>query len=112
MKAGDERMMAVIELPTSADAIRFMRASEEIELSLEGTSVRIVNTAEYVKGEPPPANESPEAGHWHMVGVISGPEASDVPNERRDAALANWREEILSILEGYGLKAGAEEIPS
>jgi hypothetical protein len=95
--------MAIVTLSTSDESIRFMRASEEIELMLENTTVRIVNTADYITGEPPPANESPEAGKWQMFGVITGPTAEDVPENKRAFVLANWSNEIVAILESYGL---------
>jgi len=98
-----DRLMAVVSLTTQDEALKFMRAAEEIELSLEGTSARIVNTSDYVEGEGPVANENPEGGAWTMIGVIAGPDAKDVPANRRDAVLANWSGEIISILESYGL---------
>lgn len=102
--------MAVVTLSSSDESIRFMRASEEIEASVEGTTVKIVNTSVCVEGEGPPANESPEAGKWQMFGVITGPSSEDVPENKRAYVLANWSGEIIAILESFGLKLEAETV--
>lgn len=101
-----DRLYALIELTDQEASIKFMRAAVEIEESVEGTTAKIVNTADYVDGEPPPTNP----GDWTMFGVISGPTAENVPENRRDAFLANWSGEITAILEAHGLKPEEETI--
>lgn len=107
---GKDQLVLVVTLPDSAHALAFMRAAEELELMLEDTTVRMLNLAEYVEGEPPPpGSDIPGAAGWHLVGVIRGPERSQIPEAQQEAVKEEFFGDCVSILESHGL---VEERPS
>jgi hypothetical protein len=101
----------VVTLPTEEEARQFMRASEEIELMLEGSVVQMINFADYVEGEGPPASEVP-TGAWCLLGVIHGPQAKDLPDSDKEAMDTAWAQSVNAILESHDLVADKEETPN
>jgi hypothetical protein len=106
-----EHLYALVNLTSTDEARRFMRASEDIELEIQDAWVEIVNTADYKPGEAPPANESPEAGLWLMFGVIHGANSEGVPKEKKAEVLEKWTLDIIEILQRFGLGI-QREVPS
>lgn len=107
---GKDQLVLVVTLPDPEHALGFMRAAEELELMLEDTSVRMINVAEYIEGEPPPpGSDVPGAEGWHLVGVIRGPQRCQIPEARQETVKESFFADCISILESHGL---IEERPS
>ena len=101
---GKDQLVLVVNLPDSEHALAFMRAAEEVELMLDNTTARVVNLSEYVEGEPPPpGSDIPGAAGWFLVGVIHGPQRSQIPVADQEAVKEDFFEECISILESHGL---------
>jgi len=95
-------------LSTEAEAMKFVRASEDIELMLPDTKVQMYNFADYVKGDPPPPRPDGNHAmneHWDLlVGIITGPRTKDLPDMGLNAKDTDWARSVIEILEFYGLK--------
>jgi hypothetical protein len=94
----------VLSLPDSAHALAFARATEELELMLDGTEAIIVSVAEYVQGEPPPPDSETPGGPWLLAGLIRGPLRKDAPDPEK------WFGECREILESHGLQEEREDV--
>lgn len=99
------------KLTTDNEAMSFLRASEEIELMVPDTEVKMINLADYEEGEPPPptpGNGKNLSEHWELIGVIRGPMAKNMTDAHKAPLETKWAKQIISILESYGLKQKEE----
>ena len=105
------RIMMVCSLPTEEDARKFMRASEDIELNIENTVVQMINFSDYKVGEPPsPTPKENMNKDWDLIGVITGPEAQNVPDSHLPAEHTEWAEAVRDILESHDLREDEDEM--
>ena len=99
-----DHICLAVTLSTENEAMRFVRASEDLEVDLPGTVVRITSFSDFQEGfAPPPGSEHP-GGPWLLVGVIVGPRAEDIPDADKPAADTDWTHQVMEILESYGLE--------
>lgn len=95
-------------LASEAEARKFVIASEDIMLSFPDVTIQMFNFADYVKGEPPPPR--PDGNHamnkdWCLlVGIITGPKTTEIPDFTKNAKDTEWAQKIIEILEFHGLK--------
>jgi hypothetical protein len=99
----DGRPRAIVTLTTEEESIKFMRASEDLELSLDATAVKMIDFADYTAGEPPPKRAWVPDGPWCLLGLVEGPEMEDA------GLVAEWTKEVIEILVLNGLKQDPEE---
>jgi hypothetical protein len=99
-----DHICLAVTLSTDNEAMRFVRAREDLEADLPGTIVRIISFSDFQEGfAPPPGSEHP-GGPWLLVGVIVGPRAEEIPDAGKPAADTDWTRQVMEILESYGLE--------
>lgn len=109
--AGRDHLVIVVTLPDDAHGTAFVRAAEEIELSLENTSCVIIDMADVEPGEPPPPlGDQPGAKRQYLVGVVRGPMRSQVPDGDREAVKTNFFGIVVGILADHGLTEDPPEV--
>ena len=86
------------------EAMRFVRASEDIEADLPGTAVRIISFSDAEPGVPPPPGSTHAGGPWLLVGIIIGPRAEEISDSDKPALETDWSRKVMEILEEYGLE--------
>src|ERR1017187_9161097 len=99
-----DRICMACTLSTDEEAMRFVRASEDIEADLLGTVARIISFSDFQAGVPPPQWSEHAGGPWLLVGVIVGPRAEEISGSDKPALETDWSQQIMEILKEYGLE--------
>jgi hypothetical protein len=99
-----DRITMAFTLSTDDDAMRFVRASEDIEADLPGTSVRIISFSDIQPDVALPPNSKQTGGPWLLVGIIVGPRAEEIPDSNKPALNTEWSRKVLEILQEHGLE--------
>ena len=105
-----DRITMAFTLSDDDDAMRFVRASEDIEADLPGTSVRIISFSDLEHGVAPPPNSTHASGPWLLIGIIVGPRAEEIPDSNKPALDTDWSHKVLEILQEHGLEETKDQV--